>query len=35
VRPAWANNLRACLEKTLYKKWAGEVAQSEGPEFKP
>jgi hypothetical protein len=35
LKPAQANSLRPCLEKTLHKKRSGSMAQGVGLEFKP
>jgi hypothetical protein len=34
-KPAWANSSRDPILKNPSRKRAGEVAQGEGPEFKP
>jgi hypothetical protein len=34
-KPAWANSLRDPISKNPSQKWAGEVAQGVGLEFKP
>jgi hypothetical protein len=35
LKPAWVNSSRDPISRNPSQKWAGGVAQGEGPEYKP